>query len=132
MADRLTFKIAGSVSVVHNPAASPNAAAAAALDMSQGAAEAVGTVRRVVKSAAYIDLGLPAGMLAQYLYLKTCCGGQALSVRLTRAQSDTFVLVVPVPGVLVLPFPVGDELTAIEASSGSDDTAIDVEWIAAG
>lgn len=131
MAERLTVKVSGNVSIAHAPAESPNAAAAAQLDMSLGAAEGVGTVRKVVKSAAYVDLGLPAGMLGRFLYLKICCGGQ-LMVRLTRAQSGAVSLPIPVRTVLLLSFPAGDELTSIEANSGSNDTAIDVEWLAAG
>jgi len=131
MAERLTVKVSGNVSIAHAPAESQNAAAAAQLDMSLGAAEGVGTVRKVVKSAAYVDLGLPAGMLGRFLYLKTCCGGQ-LMVRLTRAQSGAVSLPIPVRTVLLLSFPAGDELTSIEANSGSNDTAIDVEWLAAG
>lgn len=132
MADRITFKVSGVVSIMHAPAESPNAAASAQLDLVHGAAESIGTVRKVVKSAAFVSLGWPVGLVARDLYLKPCCGGAKLTVRLTLAVSGQVEIPIAAPGLLLLTFPADDALTGVEASSGSDSTAIDVEWFAVG
>lgn len=132
MSRYLSIRASGTISIGEAPE-KPNTNVTAEISLSDRAALGQGMARALVASAAFVALGLMPGMAATYLYIRPCCPkDQVLSVRLTFAVSAPAIIPIRTGGLLILSFPADDAVTAISASSGSDDVSIDLDWMAAG